>query len=93
MADINNLNSGDSAAFNNQYSLNNKVNVVKKEGSSSAEYAHNWRRAPRPFGLNVRVPQNPIGIRTQNLIKKAVVDLVSAPAKEILDYFKKNENV
>lgn len=91
MSDISNLNSGDSAAFNN-YSINNKVNVVKTEGSS-AEYAHDWRRTPRPFGLNVRVPQNPIGVRTQNLIKKTVVELLTAPAKEVLDYFKKNENV
>jgi len=93
MADINNLNSGDSAAFNNQYSVNNKANVVKPSGSNSAEYNHSWRRTPRPFGLNVRVPQNPIGIRTQNLIKKTLVELATAPIKQVVDYLKVNEKV
>ena len=94
MADINNLNTGDQASLNSQYTVNNsKLNVVKTEGGTSAEYAHNWRRAPRPFGLNVRVPQNHIGVRTQNLIKKTIVDVLTAPAKEVVNYFKKNEDV
>ncbi len=93
MADINNLNTGDSSSsYNNQYSVN-KANIVKPAGTNGAEYSHDWKRTPRPFGLNVRVPQNPIGVRTQNLLKKKIVELATAPVKQVIDYFKTNENV
>ena len=93
MADINNLNSGDSSSSYNMYSVNG--NNVPKVNSSSVktEYTHGWKRAPRPFGLNVRVPQNPIGIRTQNLIKKTLINLAIAPVQPVIDYFKNNENI
>ena len=91
MFNNNNLSSNNSANFGGQYPVvNNNVDSAK---TSSAEYSHNWRRQPRPFGLNVRVPQNPIGIRTQNLIKHTVQELAMAPIKPIIDYFKNNENV
>ncbi|MBO6273566.1 hypothetical protein J6O48_12430 [bacterium] len=97
MADISNFNSGDSSAYNNQYPVSNNANVGKVNSPSTggeSEYSHSWRRAPRPFGLNVRVPQAPVvGVRTQNLIRKTIVDIVSAPVKEVIDYFKTNEKV
>ena len=72
----------------------NGANVPKVNSSSEkTEYQHSWKRAPRPFGMNVRVPQNPIGIRTQNLIKKTLVDIAMAPVQPVIDYFKNNENV
>jgi len=91
MFNNNNLSSNTSANMGGQYPVvNNSVDGAK---TSSAEYAHNWRRQPRPFGLNVRVPQNPIGIKTQNLIKRTAQELVMAPIKPIIEYFKTNENV
>jgi len=92
---FNNLNAGDSSSSysNNQYQVSNNVNTAKVNGAGTSEYSHSWKRAPRPFGLNVRVPQNPIGTRTQNLIKKTVQELAMAPIKPILDYFKDNENI
>lgn len=90
MFNNNNLSSNNAPNVGGQYPVaNNSVDAAK----TSAEYAHNWRRQPRPFGLNVRVPQNPIGIRTQNLIQKTVKELVFGPVKPIVDYFKNNENV
>ena len=93
MADINNLNSGDSSSSYNMYSVNGNNAPKVNSSSVKTEYTHGWKRAPRPFGLNVRVPQNPIGIRTQNLIKKTLVNLAMAPVQPVIDYFKNNENV
>lgn len=93
---FNNLNAGDSSAsYNNQYQVSNNTNIEKVNGAgaNSTEYSHSWKRAPRPFGLNVRVPQNPIGVRTQTLIKKTFQDLAMAPIKPIIDYFEANENI
>ena len=94
MADINNLNSGDSSpSYKVNVGGNNVNNAPKVNVSGKTEYSHGWKRAPRPFGLNVRVPQNPIGVRTQNLIKKTVSEILLAPVQQIVDYFKTNENV
>ena len=91
---FNNLNAGDSSSsYNNQYQMSNNVNTAKVNGAGTSEYSHSWKRAPRPFGLNVRVPQNPIGVRTQNLIKKTIQELAMAPIKPIIDYFETNENI
>ncbi|MCD8378693.1 MAG: hypothetical protein LUB59_07900 [Candidatus Gastranaerophilales bacterium] len=93
MADLfNNLNAGDSSAsYNGQYSV--PKTAEKVNGAGTSEYSHSWKRSPRPFGLNVRVPQNPIGTRTQNLIKKTLEELAMAPVKPIIDYFEANENI
>lgn len=95
MADINNLNSGDSSSSYGRVNAggNNVNNPPKVNVSGQTEYSHSWKRTPRPFGLNVRVPQNPIGIKTQNLIKKTVSEIVLAPVQQIVDYLKTNENV
>lgn len=97
MADINNLNSGNSSSsYNNNYPVNGSVNAnnPKVTQGEQAEYSHNWKRLPRPFGLNVRVPDAPVvGVRTQAVIKRTLTELAMAPVKEILDYFKNNENV
>ena len=97
MADINNLNSGNSSSssYNNYPVSNNQQNVAKvNPAGEGAEYSHSWKRMPRPFGLNVRVPQAPVvGERTQILAQKIIKDLVMAPVKPVLDYFKNNENV
>ena len=95
MADINNLNSGNSSSSYNNYPFSNNQNIAKvNPASENAEYSHGWKRMPRPFGLNVRVPQAPVvGERTQVLVKKVITDLVMAPVKPVLDYFKNNENV
>lgn len=94
MADINNLNSGDSSSsYNNMYSVNGNAAPKVNSSSVKTEYTHGWKRAPRPFGLNVRVPQNPIGIRTQNLIKKTLINMAMAPVQPVIDYFKDNENI
>ena len=92
MADINNLNSGNSSSssYNNYPVSNNQQNVAKvNPAGEGAEYSHSWKRMPRPFGLNVRVPQAPIvGERTQVLAQKVIKDLIMAPIKPVIDYFK-----
>lgn len=96
MADINNLNSGDSSSQYNAYNVGNNVNNAPKvnTGGNSSEYSHGWKRAPRPFGLNVRVPQQPlVGKRTQVLIQEILKEMVMAPIQPIIDFFKDNENV
>ena len=94
MADMfnNNFNTGDSSAsYSNQYPV--AKTKIDRGSETNAQYSHNWKRAPRPFGLNVRVPNSPIGVRTQNLIKQTIVDLAMAPIKPVIDYFKDNENI
>ena len=97
MADINNLNSGDSSSSYGKYPVGGNQNIqpsAKVNAGENAEYSHSWKRIPRPFGMNVRVPQAPVvGVRTQELIKRTIKDIVLAPAKQIANYFKKNENV
>ena len=95
MADINNLNSGDSSSSYNSYNLNKNINNGPKVNvGGTNEYSHNWKRAPRPFGLNVRVPQTRlVGTRTETLIKEIIKELALAPIKSLVDYFKDNENV
>lgn len=97
MADINNLNSGDSSSSYNAYNYGNNVNASAKVNTGTnggSEYSHGWKRAPRPFGLNVRVPQAPVvGVRTQTLVKEILKELALAPVKPIIDYFKNNENI
>lgn len=98
MADINSFNSGDSSSSFNKYPVsgNNNIQSTPKvnSGDGSAEYSHGWRRMPRPFGMNVRVPQAPvIGVRTQEVIKRAISDLVLAPVQQVANYLKNNENV
>ncbi len=97
MADINNLNSGgSSSSYNNNYPINGNVNsnTPKVNNGEQAGYSHNWKRLPRPFGLNVRVPETPVvGVRTQAVIKRTIQELAMAPIKPIIEYFKDNENV
>ncbi len=97
MSDINNLNSGDSSSSYGKYPYGgNNVNPSPKvnAGETASEYSHGWKRMPRPFGMNVRVPQAPVvGVRTQELIKRTLTDIALAPIKQVINYFKKNENV
>lgn len=96
MADINNLNSGDSSSQYSAYNYGNNVNNAPKvnTGSNGSEYSHGWKHAPRPFGLNVRVPNKPlVGQRTQVLIKEIIREMAMAPIQPIIDFFKDNENV
>ena len=105
MSDINNgfLNPGgssSSSSYNQQSAVNNananiNAKVNTETGDSGSGYNHSWRRAPRPFGLNVRVPQAPqvVGVRTQALIKRTLINLATAPVKPIIEYFKDNEKV
>ena len=95
MADINNLNSGDPSSSYNSFGASNNINNAPKINTTgSNEYTHGWKRAPRPFGLNVRVPNQPlIGTRTEVLIKEILKELAYAPIKPIIDYFKNNENI
>ena len=97
MADINNLNSGDSSSSYGKYPVggNNNLNpTAKVNAGENTEYSHSWKRMPRPFGMNVRVPQEPlVGVRTQELIKRTISDIVLAPVKQVVEYFKNNENV
>ena len=93
MADMFNFNTGDSSSAgysNSQYSR-----PAVDAQSAQAEYQHNWLRTPRPFGLNVRVPdaQTFIGENTEALIKKTVKELFLAPVKEISNFFEKYEKV
>ena len=95
MSDINNLNSGDSSSSYNSYNVGNNVNnAAKVNVNGTGEYSHGWKRAPRPFGLNVRVPQTRlVGARTEVLIKEIIKELAMAPIKPIIDYFKDYEKV
>ncbi len=93
MADMFNFNTGDSSSAgysNSQYSR-----PAVDAQSAQIEYQHNWLRTPRPFGLNVRVPdaQTFIGENTEALIKKTVKELFLAPVKEISNFFEKYEKV
>lgn len=95
MADINNLNSGDSSSSSyNSLNFGNNINNAPKVNAETSEYSHNWKRAPRPFGLNVRVPQTRlVGTRTETLVKEVLKELAFAPIKSVVDYFKEHENV
>jgi hypothetical protein len=62
-------------------------------GNTESGYSHSWKRAPRPFGLNVRVPQAPIGTRTQKLVVDVIKDMAMAPITPVIEYFKNNENI
>ena len=93
MADMFNFNTGDSSSAgysNSQYSR-----PAVDAQSAQIEYQHNWLRTPRPFGLNVRVPdtQTFIGENTEALIKKTVKELFLAPVQEISNFFEKYEKV
>lgn len=93
MADMFNFNTGDSGSAgysNSQYSKS-----VDAQSAQNVEYQHNWLRTPRPFGLNVRVPdsQTFIGENTEALIKKTAKELFLAPVKEIVTFFEKYEKV
>ena len=67
MADMFNLNTGDSSSkgYNTQYPKS-----AEAQSANNVEYKHDWFRTPRPFGLNVRVPETPavIGENTEALI-------------------------
>ena len=87
---FNNL-SGDSSAQYNNY--NNVQGAKVNTGGKDGEYSHNWKRTPRPFGLNVRVPQAPIGTRSQKLVAEIIKEMALAPITPVIDYFKANENI
>lgn len=87
---FNNL-SGDKSA--SQYGYNNAQGARVSAGGSEAGYSHSWKRAPRPFGLNVRVPHAPVETRTQKLVKEIVKEMALAPITPIIEYFKANENI
>lgn len=92
MADMFNNLSGDSSAQYNKYNnglQSAKVNV----GNGEAGYSHNWKRAPRPFGLNVRVPNAPAPTRTQKLVKEIIKEMAMAPIAPVIKYFNDNENI
>ena len=94
MADMFNFNTGDSGNAglgNSQYPKSS----VEPQSVQNVEYQHNWLRTPRPFGLNVRVPdaQTFVGENTSALIKKTAKDLLLAPVKEITNFFEKYEKV
>lgn len=93
MADMFNFNTGDSSNAGLGGSQYSKPAVEAQ--SAQVAYQHNWLRTPRPFGLNVRVPegQTLIGENTEALIKKTVKDLFLAPVKEISNFFEKYERV
>ena len=93
MADMFNFNTGDSgnAGYNTQY----PKPIIDAQSVQNVEYQHNWLRTPRPFGLNVRVPEAPtfIGENTSALIKKTAKELFLAPVKKIANFFEKYEKV
>lgn len=92
MAELFNNLSGDSSSQYNNY--NNKIQNSKlSAGNSEAGYSHEWKRMPRPFGLNVRVPNAPIGTRSQKLVADIIKEMAMAPISPVIDYFKTNENV
>lgn len=92
MADMFNFNTGDTNGngFNNSFPKNS----VDSQ-SAKVEYKHNWLRTPRPFGLNVRVPEQQtfIGENTEALVKKTVKEIFLAPVKQVANFFKKYEKV
>lgn len=91
MAEMFNNLSGDSSQYN---SYNNVQNTKVNVGGNEAGYNHSWKRAPRPFGLNVRVPETPfVGTRTQKLISEIVKEMALAPVNSVITYFKENENI
>lgn len=92
MAEMFNNLSGDSSAaqYNNYNSVQGaKVNV----GNNETGYSHEWKRAPRPFGLNVRVPNAPSPTRSQKLVAEIIKEMAMAPITPVINYFKANENV
>ena len=91
MAEMFNNLSGDSSAQYNNY--NNVQGAKVNTGGKDGEYSHNWKRTPRPFGLNVRVPQAPIGTRSQKLVAEIIKEMALAPITPVIDYFKANENI
>lgn len=92
MADMFNFNTGDKSSFNNSSLSKSAVN---NQNIQEVDYQHNWLRTPRPFGLNVRVPENRplIGENTEALVKKTIKNLFLAPIKEIENFFEKYEKV
>ena len=93
MADMFNFNTGDSG--NAGYNSSQYSKPVDVQSVQNVEYQHNWLRTPRPFGLNVRVPETPtfVGENTSALVKKTVKELFLAPVKEIANFFEKYERV
>ncbi|MBR3890389.1 hypothetical protein IKJ53_07725 [bacterium] len=92
MADMFNNLSGDASS---QYNAYNNIQPQKANvGGHESGYNHSWKRTPRPFGLNVRVPQSPLGgVRTQRLVKELLKEIALAPFNAATNYFKTNENV
>lgn len=88
-----NLNTGDSSASYSAQQYAKQVDV--SSAAANVEYNHDWLRTPRPFGLNVRVPETPqlVGENTEALIKKTAKELLLAPFKEIGETFAKYEKV
>ena len=76
MAEMFNNLSGDSSAQYNNY--NNVQGAKVNTGGKDGEYSHNWKRTPRPFGLNVRVPQAPIGTRSHKLVAEIIKEMALA---------------
>lgn len=91
MADMFNNLSGDSSAQYNNY--NNVQGAKVNVGGNEAGYSHDWKRAPRPFGLNVRVPNVPAPTRSQKLVAEIIKEMAMAPITPVINYFKANENV
>ena len=96
MAEMFNNLSGDSSAQYNNY--NNVQGAKVNTGGKDGEYSHNWKRTPRPFGLNVRVPQAPIGTRNKREFRNGnfaeiIKEMALAPITPVIDYFKANENI
>lgn len=87
---FNNLSGDSSAQYNNYNNVKStKVNV----GGNEAGYSHDWKRAPRPFGLNVRVPNMPAPTRSQKLVAEIIKEMAMAPITPVINYFKANENI
>ena len=89
MAEMFNFNTGDSNSTG--YSNSQFARSIEAQSVNNVDYQHNWLRTPRPFGLNVRVPETPqfIGENTEALIKRTVKELFLAPVKEISNFFEK----
>lgn len=87
---FNNLSGDTSAQYNNYNKVQGaKVNV----GGNEAGYSHDWKRTPRPFGLNVRVPNMPAPSRSQKLVAEIIKEMAMAPITPVINYFKDNENI
>lgn len=91
MAEMFNNLSGDSSSQYSNYNnvKNTKVNVSTNETG----YSHEWKRAPRPFGLNVRVPNKITPTRSQRLVAEIIKEMALAPITPVVNYFKANENI